>query len=178
LQAEDEQKHSLGEAVSLARGSRVPLVGELGDPVALGVHPAASAGTSVPDRAPGSVARDISGVLTQALRQRRFVLLIGESTAGKSRAAYELVRAELPGHRLVQPSRRDSVLAAAEMAAATPRSVLWLDDLERFLGYGGLTGSAVRDVLAGAERFIVATMRAEEYAKFSGRMATGLWWLA
>jgi hypothetical protein len=62
------------------------------------------------------------------------------------------------------------------MAAATPRSVLWLDDLERLLGYGGVTGSAVRDVLdaAGDERFIVATMRSEEYAKFSGRMATGL----
>ncbi len=174
LQAEDDHKHSLGEAVSLVNGSRLPLVREMEDPVALGVHPAASAGTSNPDRVPGFVARDIDDLLIEALKRKRFVPLVGESTAGKSRAAYELMRANVPDHRVIQPTRRDTVQAAAEMAVATPPGVLWLDDLERFLGYGGLTGPAVRDVLAKRESFIVATMRSEEYAKFSGRIATGL----
>ena len=55
------------------------------------------------------------------------------------------------------------------------RSVLWLDDLERFLGSDGLTGVGVESVLAaaGADRFILATMRAEEHAKYSARDGPG-----
>jgi hypothetical protein len=52
---------------------------------------------------------------------------------------------------------------------------MWLDDLERFLGSGGLTGASVSGLLSapGRDRFIVATIRAEEHAKFSGRSASG-----
>ena len=176
LQARDSQQLALGDDVWHVRADRLPLVRDLRDPVALGVHPAATLGTSLSDRLPPFVTRQFSSELGQVLKQDRFVLLVGESTAGKSRAAYEMMRAELPGYRVVQPTRRDGVLAAAACAAATPRTVLWLDDLERFLGSGGLTGAAVRDVLDadGAARFIVATMRSEEYAKFSGRSAPGL----
>lgn len=120
--------------------------------------------------------REFSVDLRQVLRRDRFVLLVGESTAGKSRAAFELIRGELAEYRVVQPSRRDAVQASAELATATPGSILWLDDLERFLGSAGLTSAAVRMVLnaAGKTRYIVATMRSEEYAKFSGRTAFGL----
>lgn len=176
LQASDDYRRARSGAVWHEHASRLPLVRDLEDPVTLGVHPAASWGVSRPDRCPAFVARDADSLLKQALRRDRFLLLVGESTAGKSRAAYELVRAELPGHRLVQPSGRASVQAAAELAADTPQSVLWLDDLERFLGYGGLAGAAVRRVLeaAGDARYIVATMRSEEHAKFSGRLTAGL----
>jgi tetratricopeptide (TPR) repeat protein len=173
LQAGDEQRRALARGVWLTRSGRLPLVRELHDPVMLGVHPAAAG--SRRDRNPVFVPRDVSGQLARMLRRDRFVLLVGESTAGKSRAGYELIRSELPGYRVVQPSRRDTAAAAAGLAAKTRRSVLWLDDLERFLGSGGLTGAAVRLVLdaAGGERFIVATMRAEEHAKFSGRIGVG-----
>ena len=173
LQAGDEQRRALASGVWLKRSGRLPLVRELHDPIMLGVHPAAV--SSRRDRNPAFVPRDVSGQLAGMLRRDRFVLLVGESTAGKSRAGYELIRSELPGYRVVQPSRRDTAAAAAGLAARTRRSVLWLDDLERFLGSGGLTGAAVRSVLdaAGGERFIVATMRAEEHAKFSGRTVVG-----
>lgn len=172
LQAGDERRRALASGVWLKRSGSLPRVRELHDPVMLGVHPAAS---SRQDRNPAFVPRDVSGQLAGMLRRDRFVLLVGESTAGKSRAGYELIRSELPGYRVVQPSHRDTAAAAAGLAAKTRRSVLWLDDLERFLGSGGLTGAAVRLVLdaAGRERFIVATMRAEEYAKFSGRIGVG-----
>jgi eukaryotic-like serine/threonine-protein kinase len=173
LQAGDEQHRALAGGVWLMRSGRLPLVRELRDPVLLGVHPAAE--ISGRDRNPAFVPRDVSGRLAGLLRRDRFVLLVGESTAGKSRAGYELIRTELPDYRVVQPLRRETAAAAAGLAAATRRSVLWLDDLERFLGSGGLTGAAVRSVLeaAGGARFIVATMRAEEYAKFSGRIGVG-----
>jgi hypothetical protein len=174
LQAHDEQRRVLGSGIWQDRSGRLPLVRDLDDPVVLGVHPAAERSSSR-DRCPPFVTRDFSRQLSESLHRDRFMLLVGESTAGKSRAAYELIRAELPGYRVVQPTRRDKAEAAAALAVAAPRSVLWLDDLERFLGSGGLTGAAVRAVLraGGDERCIVATMRSEEYAKFSGRIGAG-----
>jgi hypothetical protein len=172
LQAVDGERRALSRVI-WTRAGRLPLAGDLMDPVALGVHPAAVSGPG--GRFPPFIPRQHTGELARALRLDHFVLLVGESTAGKSRAAYELIRAELPGHRVVQPAGREAAMAAARRAAVTTRSILWLDDLERFLGSGGLNGPAVRAVLdAGGTRYVVATMRSEEYAKFSGRTTTGL----
>jgi hypothetical protein len=176
LQTRDARRGALGGEVWTSGSRQLPRVRELDDALALGVHPAAGSRKSQFDRVPPFIRREVEGELLRALRQARFVLLVGESTAGKSRMAYELVRNEFPEYHVVIPARRESALAAAELAADTPRSVLWLDDLERFLGSGGLTGAAVRQILSarGTERFIVATMRSEEYAGFSGRASTGL----
>jgi tetratricopeptide (TPR) repeat protein len=176
LQARDTQRRFWFGEVLRDRDGRLPLVRDLDDPIALGVHPAPALDTAGRDRCPPFVMRDFSAGLCLVLQRDRFVLLVGESTAGKSRAAFELIRAELAGSRVVQPFRRDAVQASAELAAATPGSVLWLDDLERFLGSAGLTSAAVRMVLdaTGKARYIVATMRSEEYARFSGRTAFGL----
>jgi eukaryotic-like serine/threonine-protein kinase len=176
LQARDARRGVLSAEVWTSGSRRLPRVRELNDPIALGVHPAAGSRESQFDRVPPFIRREVDGELLVALRQVRFVLLVGESTAGKSRLAYELVRAELPDHRIVIPERRESALAAAELAAAEPRCVLWLDDLERFLGSGGLTKAAVRQILEahGTERFIVATIRSEEYAGFGGRASNGM----
>jgi eukaryotic-like serine/threonine-protein kinase len=175
MQDRDDRRDPGGDNWHLVDG-RLPLVEELDDPVAMGVHPAVTLGSSLEDRVSPFVSRQFDAELGRALRRDRFLLLVGESTAGKSRAAYELMRSELRRYRVVQPTRRDGVMAAAARAAATPRTVLWLDDLERFLGSGGLTGAAAREVLGarGDARLIVATMRSEEYAKFSGRSAPGL----
>ncbi|ANZ42372.1 hypothetical protein BBK82_47120 [Lentzea guizhouensis] len=104
------------------------------------------------------------------MRQERFVLLVGESTAGKSRAAYEAVRTLFPGHRLVEPTGRDGAAAAVQAVLGCSRAVLWLDDIERLLGEGGLTGAGVSSILSdkGDRKVIVATMRSEEYSYFCG----------
>lgn len=146
---------------------RPPLVRDLDGPVALGVHPAA--GRSVPT----FIARDVTERLHETLRRDQFVLIVGESTAGKTRAAYETVRALLPKHRLVEPSSGASAQDALSHAASLTRCVVWLDDLERFLGTGGLTATGVREVLADPNRFMIATLRAEEYARFSGPRGVG-----
>jgi eukaryotic-like serine/threonine-protein kinase len=173
LQAGDTQRQALNGGVWRHKGKGFPLVRELADPALLGIHPAVTVAPAQ-DRWPPFVARDVGGRMKQELLQSRFVLVVGESTAGKSRAAYELVRAELPDYHLVQPVDRDEANATAAHAAGVPRVVLWLDDLERFLGSGGLTGASVRQVLsAGEDRYIVATMRSEEHAKFSGRPSAG-----
>src|SRR6266496_2441015 len=85
-------------------GVRVPLVRDLDDPVALGVHRAA--GRS----APVFIARDVTERLHEVLRRDRFVPIVGESTAGKTRLAYETVRALLPatGSWSLHRAHRDS----------------------------------------------------------------------
>jgi eukaryotic-like serine/threonine-protein kinase len=105
----------------------------------LGVHPSSVVhGGSRPDggeplmeRVPAYVRRDVDEDLRRRLADSAFVVLVGDSSAGKSRAAFEAVTAVLPDHVLMVPQNRDAVAAAVSAAEGTPRCVLWLDDLGR-----------------------------------------------
>lgn len=56
------------------------------------------------------------------------------------------------------------------MLKETDAYVVWLDDLERFLGDGGLTTSVLRRLLLPPDRtVVVATMRSHEYDRFRDR---------
>jgi eukaryotic-like serine/threonine-protein kinase len=164
------ERHAATWLVRLDEYGGLPLIRDVDDPVSIGVHPAAPLRAGPLARTPAFVTRDTTAELQETLLRDRFVLLMGESAAGKSRAAYEAMRALFPGGRLVEPMSRDGLSAALERAANHPGCVLWLDDLERFLGHGGLTGQSIRNLLAapGKPRHILATMRAEEHARFSG----------
>ncbi|WP_225795175.1 tetratricopeptide repeat protein [Streptomyces aculeolatus] len=98
---------------------------------------------------------------------------MGDSTAGKSRAAYEAMRATLPGHVLIAPRDRAAIPAALAQAAGTKKCVLWLNDLEQHLGTGGLTRTGVAKVLGGSghHRVILATLRAAEQARLTDSTA-------
>jgi tetratricopeptide (TPR) repeat protein len=173
-QRRDEQDFGVEDGCLVLFDGRLPTVGEISDPVLVGVHRAqvldarASSGETLAE-APAYVPRDADGELRERLAAGGFVLLIGDSAAGKSRAAFEGMRAELPGHVLVRPSGRDAVGPAVGRAARERRCVLWLDDLERYLGAGGLTTERVGRLLAGAghHRVIVATIRAAELERLS-----------
>jgi tetratricopeptide (TPR) repeat protein len=90
------------------------------------------------DPDPPYVRREVDALLDRALEQQRFVLVVGPSKAGKSRSAIEALRRRFPASRLVVP--RDGARALAELvgdarAGAGPGPpVLWLDDLDRYLG--------------------------------------------
>jgi hypothetical protein len=154
-------------------GGKLPRVRQVIDPIMLGVHPSSSVhngnrvrGEPVLERVPAYVPRDADDVLRQRLAGSGFVVLVGDSSAGKSRAAFEAIAAVLPDHVLIVPQNRDSVSAAVDAAAGMRRGVVWLDDLENYLGAGGLTRAGVARVLASrrAHRVIVATLRAAEEA--------------
>jgi hypothetical protein len=161
---------------------QLPEVRDITDPVRLGVHKAAPA--TVPPEAPGGgdgaaehvpayVPRDVDGRLREGLAAGGFVLLVGDSTAGKTRAAFEAMAATLPKHVLVCPSSREAVSVAVTQAAQARRCVLWLDDLERFLGSGGLTAAQLGRLIIGAghHRVILATLRAAEEARLADAAA-------
>jgi hypothetical protein len=87
--------------------------------------------------------------LRERLAAGGFVLLAGDSAAGKSRAAFEAMTATLPGHLLTCPASRDAVTAAVARAAQARRCVLWLDDLCQ--GTPGLPCGRTADLPVGGQ---------------------------
>jgi hypothetical protein len=140
------------------------------DPVRSGVHPAldVEAEGSGPRRMPAYVRRDIDDDLATALRGDRLVVLLGESTAGKSRVAFEAIRRELPGHQLLIPRSAESLRRLADAGCVLRKTVVLLDDLDRYLGADGLD-IALLDRLAGPDDDVVAlaTMRTGVYSGYA-----------
>lgn len=176
LDCQWDLRRELPDRVILREGTRrLPRVRDIVDPVALGVHPADTR-TSDPRQAPSSgptpyIPRDVDEELRDAVRRDSLIVVVGESTAGKSRAAFEAIRAQFPDHLLAVPSGRDSLAVVTTRLAESRRSVLWLDDLERFLGPGGLSPAMVANltIRTSHSTVIVATMRTSEYEHFSSR---------
>ncbi|WP_369263514.1 tetratricopeptide repeat protein [Streptomyces sp. R35] len=106
--------------------------------------------------------------LRHRIRDGGFVVLLGDSAAGKSRAAVEAIRATVPEHVLISPLTRAGVKAAVVATGEHQRWVLWLDDLKRFLGPDGLTRALVLQLLAeaGPDHLVLATMRAIEHLRY------------
>ncbi|MGI8336001.1 tetratricopeptide repeat protein [Actinomadura scrupuli] len=180
-QRRDEQELQIEGGCLVLPGGKLPRVSEVTDPIRLGVHPAMpaiavspeDAGRQAAERVPVYVPRDIDEQLREHVARGGFVLLVGDSTAGKSRAAYEAMTA-LPDHVLIAPNDRTALPAAIAEAVTTRRCVLWLNDLENFLGANGLTRAHVMRVLAGesSHRVILATLRAAEEDRFTSEPAS------
>jgi len=171
----------VGRCLVNARTGWLPRIGGLRDPLALGVHPAVDVPANnqpparLSNRVPPYVPRDVDDELDAALVRGGFVLLVGDSTAGKSRAAYEAMRRRLPDRWLLIPSVRDrdgrpALRALLDAGLSTRDLVIWLDDLERYLGVDGLDLELLGRLLGdGGRRVVVlATMRLPEYAAQGG----------
>jgi thioredoxin-like negative regulator of GroEL len=150
------------------------------DPRRLGMHAAISVpgvGDEVP---PEYVPRDgdaaDSGVrvkISAAAERGGFVLLIGGSSVGKTRSAVEALRALLPDWWLMHPGGPGEVVALA--AAPPARTVVWLDELQRYLdGEHGLTGGTVRALLdAPSPVVLIATLWPDRYHSYTAVPAPG-----
>lgn len=108
------------------------------------------------------LARDIETDVRACLRDRRPVLVVGPSMVGKTRLTAHVVRQELASWPIVIPDSKDA-LASLDAADIQLRdTVIWLDDIERLLGSGGLTDGTLRRLVA-AGNVVVATIRAAEF---------------
>jgi hypothetical protein len=89
----DRSRARLAAVPVIGAGPAVQRVDRLVDPVRLGVHPAEAlerGGTA--DRVPPFIPRDRLPEVESALREGGFLLLTGDSTAGKTRLAFEALR--------------------------------------------------------------------------------------
>ncbi|HEV2634575.1 MAG TPA: hypothetical protein VGX23_05480 [Actinocrinis sp.] len=95
------------------------------------------------------VLRDQDALLDRLLGTATFVLIIGDSKAGKSRMAAEAARRCFPDRRLVYPYTAESVLALLDAGLDLAESVIWLDELDVYLEANAL--SRLLDQLAGPD---------------------------
>jgi hypothetical protein len=150
------------------------------DPRRLGVHAAIAVPGFPWEIPPEYVPRDIDAAefgvrakVAAAAERGGFVLLVGGSSVGKTRCAAEAVKALLPDWWLVHPAGPDQVAALAR--TPSPRTVVWLDELQRYLdGERGLTGAVVRALLdAPHPAVIISTLWPERYAAYTTIPSSG-----
>ena len=105
--------------------------------------------------------------MTRAAQRGGFVLLVGGSSVGKTRTAVEAMKALLPNWWLVHPAGPAEVTTLAQ--APPPRTVVWLDELQRYLdGEHGLTGTAVRAFLtASPPALLIGTLWPDRYTSYT-----------
>ena len=149
-------------------------------PRLLGVHAAISV-PGVPDDVPPQyVPRDadaaefgIRARVEAAAQRGGFVLLVGGSSVGKTRsAARRSRRCCRTGGWCIRPGPARS---PRWRQAPTPRTVVWLDELQRYLdGEHGLTGGVVRALLnAPHPAVIIGTLWPDRYAAYTTVPAPG-----
>lgn len=174
LDVRSKRNRQLSERVviSTERGG-LRKVRELPDAVAFRVHPAAILERSDGqfDRLPPYVRRDMDALMDRVLVGTGFVLLIGESTAGKTRTAFEAISRKLPDHVFVAPNGHGDLDDVIGTVLEHRRCVVWLDELDRFLGPDGLSTAKINRMLGDGSRHVVimATIRTTSYDRYSPR---------
>jgi hypothetical protein len=113
--------------------------------------------------------------VSEAAIRGGFVLLIGGSSVGKSRCAYEAIRAVVPDWFLFQPDRDQPAELAALLRAAPERTVVWLDELQRYLGADyGLSAALIRAALDSAGPvLLIGTLWPELYRTYTAQPQFG-----
>ncbi|GAB2628224.1 hypothetical protein GCM10027168_69950 [Streptomyces capparidis] len=139
------------------------------DALAAGAHRARPGDDG--DAVPPYIPRDIDHMLRERLaaagREGGMVLVVGDSTAGKTRSAFEALRATLPDHRVLAPAVGAELPAAVEVIERGGVScVVWLDDVEKYLGPGGLEPGLLAELMR-LRVPVLATMRAREWEAFT-----------
>lgn len=140
------------------------------EPLTSGVHRARelSSRDHVPPYVERDVDLDLRAKIADAGERGGWVLLLGHSAAGKTRAAFEAIRAALPEHRVATPTTGEDlrpILAA--VVSSDVRCVLWLDDLdESFLNPGGLDPNLLTEFVR-VRVAVVATMRIQRLKVFT-----------
>ncbi|MCL9759122.1 hypothetical protein [Frankia sp. AiPa1] len=109
------------------------------DPFLLGVHEPIGVDGAAPRALPAYVARDVDSARDGVRARLRamaarggFLLLVGDSSVGKSRTAFEAVRAELGDWPLLHPAGAVELDTLAA-GGSGGRLVVWLDELQTYL---------------------------------------------
>ncbi|MEV6520058.1 hypothetical protein AB0M37_30175 [Micromonospora chalcea] len=144
-------------------------------PHLLGVHRAIEVPGAEGDL-PGYVLRDLDARLRASIRASstdagRFALLVGSSSVGKTRSAFEALRDEVPDWWIFHPA--DAAECAAFAAEPVTRSVVWLDEIQRYLA-GGLSPDTVRRLLAAkGPLLVIATLWPELFHSLKSAAGDG-----
>jgi hypothetical protein len=153
------------------------LFADVADRALLGMHPAIALPPGADARLsadlPTYVVRDVDPEIRAAVSAASgaggFVLLVGVAAAGKTRCLFEAIQSVLPTWRLLIPESAADLANVVVAGVPLGRTVVWLDNLERFLGDGDLTARLVRLLRADPAEptVITATMASAAYEQLS-----------
>jgi len=146
-----------------------PRVRDVTDPVTLGVTPAAAINqpAEIPpvETVPPYVRRAVDDKLDSVLCQARCIVLVGDSKAGKSRTAFEAMHRHFSKRLLLAPASRQALPALVEAGVELPDAVLWLDELDSYLGADGLTVQVLEQLIQSGRVTVLGTIRTAPYAR-------------
>ena len=115
------------------------------------------------------VPRDIQEQLVERLSNGAPILIEGPSMSGKTRLAIETIRSHWPDSPLWFPRDDDSIQKLLDSnQQPTPQTVIFLDDIDRFLSNQSLTLSKLTQWINNSCT-IIATMMHSQYVKHSDR---------
>jgi hypothetical protein len=117
------------------------------------------------------ISRDVEKNLDLALtaRQPVPVLVVGHSMAGKTRLAAFRVQTLFPDAPLLVPASGKALRQLVDAGLEVTGTILWLDDLERFIRGDDALDSGLLDRLVAARAVIVATIRTNELEPYRSR---------
>ncbi|WP_127931688.1 hypothetical protein [Nonomuraea polychroma] len=147
------------------------------DPRRLGVHAPIDAPGATEDL-PVYVRRDVDDgprgvrdLVRRAAQRGGLVVLVGGSSVGKTRCAYEALRALLPQWWLLQPPDARKIEQAT--VSGSERLVVWLDELQRYLDSSNpLTAATVRTLL-DRRTVMIATLWPDRYNAYTSLPQVG-----
>jgi TPR repeat protein len=159
--AQDDTRDRLltGRVAVTGGGGRLPRVREVGDE-RLRVH---AARVHVP-----YIERDRQPDVDAALGPGRAVLVVGHSMAGKTRLVVASVQARFGEAPLLVPESGRALREMIEAGLSPTRTVVLLDDLERFLGEDALTVGLLERIIA-VDAIVVATIRTDVLERYRPR---------
>ena len=110
------------------------------DPFVLGVHHAIRVGTPAA-RLPAYVERphdgELATLIAPALESPRaasqIIILVGGSSTGKTRTAYEAALRYLPDWSMTFPAAAEDLIAVLQASKVTRRTVVWLNEAQAYL---------------------------------------------
>ncbi len=109
--------------------------------------------------------RDVEDEARPHLAAGRPVLFVGSSMVGKTKVAATLVQDMFPARRVVIPDTREALVSLDAADILVQDSVIFLDDINRLIGAGGITDGALNR-LTSAGNILIGTIRAGEYDRF------------
>ncbi|MEU5821860.1 tetratricopeptide repeat protein [Streptomyces sp. NPDC047803] len=138
------------------------------DPLNFGVHRSeANHNGKMPEYVVRTRDAELRRRVSEIHLQGGFVLVVGDSTAGKTRSAFEALLATCPDSKIWAPiDGPDLIRNLRKVVDAQDGCFLWLDDLERYIGPDGLNPT-VFSVMEQCKIRTIGTMRAEQYRRLS-----------
>ncbi|MFC0530818.1 tetratricopeptide repeat protein [Phytohabitans kaempferiae] len=113
--------------------------------------------------------------LEWAIASGGVVLVHGRAAAGKTRSAFEAIRRLRPNHCLLVPASGPALRELVDDGFEPRDSVVWLDDLERYLVPGGVDQNLIERLCSDRRHdvLVVATLRGEELERLDQAARSG-----